>query len=431
MLTLSNNTNRNMNNHANSSAAIGHVLLIHPVGNTTNNPTLHSLTKMLTNAGATVTIRYGGITGQGSCGEGIALWPAGKAWGGLKFRCSTNPSLYRLLPTVMRIETLAWRTRPALIIAVDREGLLEAFFWHRYLGTPVVAFSFEIMFRKETGIKFKAFEKLASQCVSRWYTQDPSRGLLLQKENRLKSCLFRYIPVASAGSPLPPGTRLRDTLGVPREKKVAIFIGSAAPWTMLPEVVQSVTKWPDDWCLILHHRYGMTQKTLDRDLELTSLIKHRRLYVSNDAPRDVDNVQDLLAGVDLGLAFYKPTGSSRFTGMNIRHIGLSSGKIATYARHSIPIATNADGPIKKAIEHNGIGFYLEEPSELPALLQGIRNTNSMGSAAFNFFSTQLDFNLFGEELLSDLHEAIVSQGANCTCQKACPQVAETRRNSVL
>ena len=84
------------------------------------------------------------------------------------------------------------------------------------------------MFEDETSARYKSLEKEASKNVAAWIVQDEVRAEQLQRENLLDPSNKILLPLASAGVGVAKTDRLRDRLGIPHDKKVAIVIGSLA-----------------------------------------------------------------------------------------------------------------------------------------------------------------------------------------------------------
>ena len=94
-----------------------------------------------------------------------------------------------------------------------------------------------------------------------------------------------------------------------------------------------------------------------------------RIVCSNFNTESFDDMGTILAGVDAGLAFYKPVYTTPYNGKNLKYVGLSSGKISTYLRYGIPILTNNIGKYADIIKTNKLGFVLEHPDKLGSVLE--------------------------------------------------------------
>src|SRR4029078_10432171 len=127
-------------------------------------------------------------------------------------------------------------------------------------GTPYILISFEIMFASETSHRVKRIERKASRNLALWVIQDEERAACLQEENGLDSKKRMLVPLASLGLGIQAAPRLRDELGIPKEKKVAILMGTIADWAMAKEIILSAPNWPDKWVLIIQESYGRNRE---------------------------------------------------------------------------------------------------------------------------------------------------------------------------
>ncbi|MBU6279794.1 MAG: hypothetical protein KGN78_11165, partial [Actinomycetales bacterium] len=94
----------------------------------------------------------------------------------------------------------------------------------------------------------------------------------------MNSCVTT--PVASAGRLPESLTRLRDDLGVPKEARVVMSMGSLAAWTMVPEILRTVAQWPSEWVLIVHERYAQTASVLS-SLAADGELPTDRIFISS------------------------------------------------------------------------------------------------------------------------------------------------------
>lgn len=285
-----------------------------------------------------------------------------------------------------------------LIIGVDRFGLIEAGLINEIYKTPYIFFSFEIMFEAENSKRYKEMERRASRNVSLWFAQDEIRGAKLQTENRLNPKKHFYIPLASLGLGDVSRTRLRDQLGIAELKKCALMIGSLTTWSLAKEVVESTSRWPSDWTLIIHDRYGNTaNELLKLGLDLSKL-DGDQIYLSSSAVTKVDDMSEIFSGVDVGLAFYQPDSIGPYAGQNLEYLGLASGKISTFLRYGVPIIMNNIGLYSElAVEHE-FGLVVSAPSALPAALAQLPN-HELRENAKKFYTKQLDFNNYKNDLV--------------------------------
>jgi hypothetical protein len=291
------------------------------------------------------------------------------------------------------------RTRYALLIGIDRQGLVEAAALSRAFKIPCCMVSFEIEYVNETSRRYKSLERLAAAALRLTIVQDEIRATDLVAENGILRHAIFILPLASRGLGKPSGAdRLRDSMGIPLDRKVAISIGSIKDWSMVDRIIKSVSNWPGDWVLLLHDRYGNTSESLQAIGGIPARLIER-VFVSNDAAEDVDSLDYILAGIDCGLAFY----DSKILGLNIEHVGRSSGKISTYMRYGIPVITNAGGQWPNDMERHQIGKWLRDPGRLGEALD-VWDFALMSGNCRQFFSNVLDYGIYESALLDRLEQ---------------------------
>lgn len=286
-----------------------------------------------------------------------------------------------------------------VIIGIDRLGLIimSAF----PIKVKKIFYSFEIMFEDETSHKYKKIEKEAGKTIDLWITQDQVRKNLLLKENQLDKKKSMIIPI---------GLRSRNHEFINNkcinqnsmEKKTALLIGSVTEWTMGEELIESVLNWPRNWQLIIHARNGILDK---KYLQLIDKVnsKNASIVVDNTKITRFNDLRCLMSKAECGLVFYKSTGS-KFTGKNIKYIGRSSGKVATFCYFGIPLISNITGIAREDINNHASGIILEDLALLPRTLQKfskerfIQGAHSQHKDIFNF--RNYETNLYGR-LFSD------------------------------
>ncbi|TXI78419.1 MAG: hypothetical protein E6Q42_03295 [Dechloromonas sp.] len=379
------------------------VLIIHGEGNTFNNPSLKAIIDLLVTNGYQCHVRYPHGNAPMPAYPGVVQLSYG--WFLQKLKRWTYDRLCSagLARLFVSIEDRIVYPHFDLILAVDRLGLIEAAVLHERHGTPFVFISFEIMFASETSRRFKRLEREAARDCSMWLAQDRIRAACLIEENDLSADTAFLLPLASAGLGKFPPVRLRDRLGIPVECKVAILMGSLASWSMAREIIDTVRNWPQDWVLIVHERYGNTEANL-RTLGVHARDLPDRVHFSGQAPDLVDDLGYVLAGITAGLAFYRPTRNSPYTGRNLEYLGLASGKISTFLRYGIPVVCNEIGLYAEQVRAHGLGAVVDHPDRIAQVLPLV--TQATGIAASGHFADFLDFNLKSVELLQRLEQCM-------------------------
>ena len=223
--------------------------------------------------------------------------------------------------------------------------------------------SYEIMFQSETPRKFKDREIDACSSVVVAITQDECRRTLLAAENGIGLEKIITIPMTCERS------AVRKNSEKSHGQRLAVVIGSTQSWNMIHEIMASFPLWPKHWNILLHDRYGSfdTYKWIAGDAALAGCAD--RIHISSKTIKKIDDLDAVLSKADVALAFYQATYESRFTGLNVKHIGLSSGKIATYLAHSLPVVTN-DTALRDYLADYNAGVFIENISELAGVLDG-------------------------------------------------------------
>jgi hypothetical protein len=380
------------------------VLLIHPEGNSFNNPTLKCVIDLLLDEQVNVDVRYFKTFAPMPIQRGILLLPFGRIYRSIKNTIFNNSKFSFFAWVSIWLEWLFIYRKYELIIGVDREGLIEAAMLSRISSTPFVLFSFEIMFECETSHAYKTLERSAGKYVKYWFVQDTLRADHLQLENKLDPVKRVLIPLASTGKGMGSANRLRDRLGIPSNRYVVLAIGSLTAWSMAREILISVSSWPDDWVLIIHERYGRTAEALALIGVSVADLPKNKLYFSDQASVNVDCMDEIMAGVSVGLAFYSPNSNNPYTGNNLKYLGLASGKISTFLRYGIPVIMNDIGMYSTLAKENKFGVVVESPNCIGAMLPFLVEP-AMRSAAYEFYKNNLDFLNYKECILAKFNKA--------------------------
>jgi hypothetical protein len=376
------------------------ILIIHTDGNSFNNPSLKCIIDLLLEKGCEIDLRYPKSDAPMPHHEGIRFLPFGRWVGRWKSRVFNRYCFRPLVFLSVLVEKFVYYNKYDLIIGVDRQGLIEASVLNMLTKTPYVYISFEISFEEETSAQYKSLEKEASMGVAAWLVQDEVRAGHLQRENRLDPLNKILLPLASAGAGVEKADRLRDRLGIPNDKKVAIAIGSLSKWAMTSQILKSVAGWPEEWVLVVHARYGRTRELLEGEMAAFADFLDRRIFISDAATEMVDEMGGILAGISAGLAFYKPEyGTGPFYGKNLEYLGLASGKISTCLRYGFPVIINEMGLYAEEARKYRFGCVVEGPEQIKDCLNEISREEYRHNAK-DYFVKKLDFNIYRDMIWS-------------------------------
>jgi hypothetical protein len=112
------------------------VLLIHPEGNSFNNPTLKCVIDLLLDEQVNVDVRFFKTFAPMPFQRGILLLPFGRIYRRIKNTIFNNSKFSFLAWVSIWLEWVFIYRKYELIIGVDREGLIEAAMLSRISSTP-------------------------------------------------------------------------------------------------------------------------------------------------------------------------------------------------------------------------------------------------------------------------------------------------------
>ena len=379
----------------NDRQCVQNVIVFHPEGNIHQNPTLWSAISSLAEEQCHIVLVICGPTPSDRPGGNVTIV---RRTGLIRYLVLGILRLW--LPSFLRGSILALVHRKEnlakfdVCIGIDREGLIEGYHFARSHGARLVFFSFELMFREETSPRFKSPELLASQQVSAVLVQDERRGRLLEQENSIPGDKLFFVPLAPKGRGSQLSPRLRDQCGIPAEKRVALLMGSLEDWTGFSQLLGTLDNWPDSWVLLVNSRSAESVAEGFPGIAQAG----DKVYSTSIPAASISQMSNLLAGIDLGFAFYLPTRNSRYVGRNIEHIGLSSGKTAMYLSYGIPVLANFTGEYAKLIADYDCGALIDDFNQIPPLLDRL-DVERLGRNAFRLFDEKLDYAIYERLML--------------------------------
>ncbi len=113
----------------------------------------------------------------------------------------------------------------------------------------------------------------------------------------------------------------------------------------------------------------------------------------------------ILGDADLGIALYFPDYRSVVTGRNLEHIGMASGKIATFLQFGVPVLTNEIGEMADHVRAQGLGQVVASVEDIPGVLAA-RSSKDENTArrCRDFFDRALDIRRTGEKVFAAIDE---------------------------
>jgi hypothetical protein len=315
------------------------------------------------------------------------------------YRFHFTPSLGRLICRAVM------GSFPAAVAGVDRNGIIYAAKYSSIVNIPKALLSYEIYFENEVGIDYKQDEINACNGLAFAVCQDPVRSQALSKENKIPLKRIIHMPVSPCGH-YPCVLNKEDErrrLGI-KQKYVAVFSGSFARWTMFDSILKLIDYWPMDWALVLRGRANQ-----DQFPALEKASSHPSVYI-NSTSNNEQAFYRLLSIADVGIALYQHLESSISAGMNMKYIGLSSGKISSYLSHSIPVLCNQIGIYSDLINAYHAGVVVDSPGQIPKFLESLDEAalSMMKIGAQQLFSQRIDADIYKSSITNAFNQAVYS-----------------------
>jgi len=373
-------------------------VIIHPEGNCNFNPHLYGLIEILLERSIEVEVvsQKRHFVQQTPPGSVLRLYTNNLMRKVIR-RCLKSiihPSFLRRFLVKLFLSGLKIPEKVDLLIGVDCEGIMLASHWAEMQCIPCGHISYELYFEKEAGIRLKKIERAACEKVVFSICQDKLRANYLRLENGIEQHKIINMPVAGRTLHRQPSSyHLHDKLGLDRNKRIALFIGSCVKWTMYDQIIESVKKWPENWVLVVNSRNTLP------DFHSSHA---ERIYMLEEPATTFHDLSSILLSAEVGLAFYQPQyGVSIGLGLNLECIGLSSGKINTYLQHGLPIIINEIGEMSDLVRSHNLGLVIDSPEQLPTALVQMENLQ-LRDQCYSFFEKRLSLNVTVETFFNSL-----------------------------
>ena len=289
------------------------ILIVHPGGGISDNPSLRSIINSFRNKSYKVTLWRRGSWSHDDYLPDIRYIEDHWAWWFIKAFFINHICNHYFLKLIGYIERKRWNNLEFdLIISIDRHGAIEGNFL-----TPLIKrhihLSYEIFFESETSARFKEIEKSSYQQVELLIIQDKVRAKIFEKENKITLPIF-LLPVA--GGPFNFHNANQKKLS-----KNILALGSLAKWTMIPDLVDYVIDNKISFKVILHGRYGGLSKQLEEKIRGNNYLK-----ISSKHFIDEQEFYQFVSQAYAGFAMYRSIKGHKYLGKNVEDLGLSSGK---------------------------------------------------------------------------------------------------------
>lgn len=380
------------------------IMILHPEGTINSNPNLTGIVEILCEQGYVVDVysrRRAFLTQEAPCaGAKIYLTDL------IDLQDTAvlfAPGVHISEETISEVERTF--SKYDLVIGVDL-GIIEACLVAKIIQVPYGLISYELIFEEEVGHEQKEPEIIACRDLSFAVCQGGVRSACLATENRI--LLDKIITIPVAGRSIVARERnytIHEALGISRDKKIALYIGSAtAKWGGIAELLESTRSWDDSWVLVLHERSGVIPKGFHEYFGT-----RKNVFYSPFPTLPFNKLHQLINAADIGIAFYTPIRClGTQTGLNLVHMGMSSGKIATYLQHDLPIVINEVGEMSKHVRNYCLGWVVDDFLRLNSILGSIDTDvlQTFRNKGHHFFRSHLNLNMTIKPLIATLYNLL-------------------------
>lgn len=281
-------------------------------------------------------------------------------------------NLFQYLRAFWQMFFLIRKNKIKHLIAVDPAGLVLAgrnkLFNHQL---NIHYFSFEIFFNDEITndlalVKLKRSEIKYSQNLSSIVIQDVIRKQLLVQENKIPAHFhnWHYIPVSPMLSGKTQKKYAKTDFGLKESDTVYIHSGSVADWSGIDKIIAAVEKdLPKNHYIFIHNKMKFDENN-PVVIKLRKLQREGRNVLLHDVCfENYEEYCSFLNGFDYGIVIYDPN-AGVYTGMNIREIGLSSGKFSSFLSQGIPVLLSPCKTYEDILHQYKIGALISEKQDL-------------------------------------------------------------------
>jgi hypothetical protein len=284
------------------------------------------------------------------------------------------------------------------ILAVDPAGLvLAGRIKALYNKIQIHYCSFEIFFEDEIKNipaikKLKRKEIYYSKKVSSILIQDSVRQKLLQKENRIdpKFDCWHLVPVAPFAFSGQIEKFNKQYFGLTAQDKIYIHSGSVSDWSGIYLLLAALEKGLPSNTYVLIHNKNKFDFSNDVQARLLTLKNNgAQLILHDDLFESYEDYCTFLKCADYGLVLYQPD-DGIFTGMNIKEIGLASGKFSSYMSVGLPCILFDCETYKQLTNSFPIGVIASESQDLSYHLNHNSLSKFKKDDCVSFFNEKLD-----------------------------------------
>lgn len=316
----------------------------------------------------------------------------------------TLTTLPKYLTGQLFLLSLAFKLKPQRIVGIDPLGIIMAqrllsFIKHNLSKTKQINLdyiSFEIFFGDECKVdKLIETEIKACQKIDNLIIQDQLRERLVRKEKKIPTAVRSFfIPVSpitkiSESSKQKKAGELHQRYGLTKGQKFFLHFGTVDRWTGAEMLIETIEKGAiADNALYIHSRFKKgTNKYLDKISELSK--SHENIIFSDVFIEDQQEMLTFVSQFDAGFCLYVPD-EKDWTGKNIFHIGLSSGKFSTYMAANLPTISSALPSYNELNKRYHFGYTVDNSEDICEIIANERDFGRFRANCKKLYDSELD-----------------------------------------
>jgi len=274
------------------------------------------------------------------------------------------------------------------VIGVDQRGLVLAHFAGKMTSIPTAHFSLELLISSKiknwTSRVLKWLERMANKRTIFTVIQDVDRANILMNENKISHEQIIFVPNAGLGEA--SGSRknyLQKRFNISTDYTIVLHAGSINWGQMCIDLAKSAHLWHPRFLMVFHGRCRVAGSYADAFIR--QIDNKRNFY--DDKPISYSEMGNLIGSADVGVALYRRTDD-----INIHTMGKSSGKIAKYLQHGIPVVVSDKPSLRKYVEGYQCGICVSNIQDVgPALEQIMTNYTWYSQNALRCFQEEFNF----------------------------------------
>lgn len=273
-----------------------------------------------------------------------------------------------LLPASLLPETfrLAEGKRYKCLIGIEKKGLIWAGQVAKHLRVPYIYYSLELytwdhpasrqtLHAKRTKLAEEKYHRASYATI----IQDPRRGEVLLKDNRVQQDNLLYVPVSLLGGPYSERSSfLQERVHLGADKVLILSFGHIHENRFSLDLARLSQHFPKDWVLVFHGwgPHTSIQRIREADVQ-------RRVIISLEKVPMVKS-HELVGSAHIGVALYRASPTNNYL------TAFSSEKLALYLQCGLPVVV-FDYPGYEVIEKCRCGVLIRTLEQLPQAVRDI------------------------------------------------------------